>query len=341
MRLAPAFAVAIAAASAGAQATPLDSTGAACGAMTPPYNGFVIGTVSDVARRPVADATVSLGWLEAKYAKDVGLRLQRYSAEARSDSLGRYAICGVAVNTTLNMFATRDSLSTGLLALPQRTVRVQRRDMVVAAAPESTTMRGVVSGTVRTRLGRPVPNARVVTAGVDEVRSNEDGRFVLRAPPGTRQVEVLSLGSLAAAVIVDVMPNDTSVVTLDLQRVTTLAPVTVTASAVRQRRIADIADRDRLGISKHIDSVVIRRYNQLIYAIEQMTPLDHICGGQVRIDGFLFDTTELRYRFPHDFAHVEVISGGLAPMEYKPVRAGSTTIANCAVVLLWTKLGMP
>jgi hypothetical protein len=254
---------------------------AACGTSRPPGDsGFVYGTIrSAVGGGRVSGAMIDLTWIDVAADKQTGLRQRRWRAQARSDANGDYEVCGVPTELDLRVQATTDSGASGLVDLPPRGLRVQRRDLVIGPRESATIPRGTIAGSVSDSSGKPVVNARVVTDDVPEVRTDSGGRFVVRGvPTGTRQVEALALGMAPSWTTVDVQPGDTVQLTLQLKRITTLDVVRVTASA-RQRRIVEgIEQRKHAGFGQFLDSTSIGAMGTLTAVFSGMPSVEVVRG---------------------------------------------------------------
>ena len=305
---------------------------AACGDATLPSDrGFIFGSVRNAAdRRPSGGVTVGVRWMDLTVDGPSGIAQHAWSGEVTTDSAGDYAVCGVPTDATLRVVATTDSAATGVIDVESFGTRVIRRDLVIAEESASDSIEpGSVVGVVRDRQGNAIPGARVVTAGAEEARSGPDGRFVLRGVPlGTRQLEVTSIGSAPAAVVVDVARGETAAPPVVMQPVVTLAAVTTRARSPAQRRLGDIAERRRLGYGMVMDSTRVGHLTSLRNAIDLMS--DKFLCRKFYLDGRKVDETELKFRNPLDIALIERLHDFEAPQEMRPP-------PNCYAFLIWTK----
>jgi hypothetical protein len=190
-----------------------------------------------------------------------------------------------------------------------------------------------------------VSGACVIVDSMPEVRSDDRGRFIIsRVAPGTRQIQVLTTGTQPATAIVDVVALDTAHVRIVLQRVTTLAPVTVRAPAtVRERWANDLEERKQKGWGKFMDSTTIMHYPSLQHAISMN--LSHIPCAYY-LDGILVQDLpkgealkQVMARDPGSFALMEIQFGPAIPLEFLPTECAKALRSTTTVVLLWTKLG--
>jgi protocatechuate 3,4-dioxygenase beta subunit len=323
---------------------------AVCGKpRAPKDSGFVYGTVRDaVTQAPVPNATVDLWWVELGVSKFHRIAQQRWRVTSRADSIGGYWICGVPLDLGLRLRATTDSAASGLVDLPLEGLRVQRRDLMIGAGGET----GMIAGRIADSSGRPIPDARVMADGVAEIRSAEDGRFVVRGVPvGTRQVEVFSIGMSPVVTSVQVMPNDTATVVATMRRITTLDVVRVTASPMVRRLVREFEERRRTGAGYTRDSTEIANHGTLssvffefpsvrvesirsagtAFMISMPATSGGRCMANVIIDGRRSDFQELAFLRPGEIAAIEVYPRRMSlPMQF-------VQNDTCGVVVVWTK----
>ena len=187
---------------------------------------------------------VTVPWCTARYATRLAVRrtpMPGLTCRGLTDVLVARAISvtAAAVATT---GAARDSMGVALFA----------------ATPT-----GVISGIVTNAVGVPIANAAIAIDTLAEVRSGDDGRFVVRSvPAGSRQVSVVSLGQQPYTNFVNLLAGDTVRLTVPMSAVQTLEAVNVKAT-VMSMRIRDYEDRRRTGSGAFRDSTEIRRYPDL------------------------------------------------------------------------------
>jgi hypothetical protein len=318
----------------------------ACGASAAPKDsGLVFGTVRTAEdQRPVGGATVVATWIDVGYDRAGGVSERRWHSTVASDSTGGFALCGMPPDEPVRVVATKDSAAAGTIELRPSVRRVQRRDLMMASGADSPAARGVVAGVVRDPAGAPIAGARVVTEGAAEVRSGSDGHFVLSdVPIGTREVDVLFVGSQPMAAGVDVLPHDTAMVDVVLQKVTTLPTVNVTALSIRQRRLDDLQERMKSKMGQFIDSTMIERYATFGEAVHPLLGSTGICD--LYVDGVRRDkrdiASEVYMTSAPTIAVVEVHAGtdpGL-PFEFRSRGCSGGHLSK--VVLIWTKRWLP
>ena len=205
--------------------------------------------------------------------------------------------------------------------------------------------------------GRPVEAARVIVDGSGEVRSDKDGRFVVRSvASGTRQIEALALGMSPLTSTVDVIGGDTTRVTIELHRVQTLDSVRVIAPrSIRQQRVADIDERRKLGLGYFRDSMDIGKHATLGSVFNEFPSVHTTKGGtgvgippvtlaggclaNVWLDGVRSNFLLLSDLAPQDVAAIEVYPRQLTTPSEFVVRAGPS--AACGAIAVWTKRALP
>jgi hypothetical protein len=331
---------------------------AACGRRKAPSDsGIVYGTIRDADDgRPVSDASVVLAWSE--YLLDKKTRRvveRRYQIETQSNANGGYAICGVATELGLHVRAATDSSASGTITLPAAGIRVQRRDLSVGPASAGAARQGSIVGVVTTGAGQAVQDARVLTDGFAEVRTDGDGRFAFRnLPTGTRQLQVTAIGAEPAEPVVDVSAGETTSVAINLHSAVTLSGMRTSAVGGRGRAFAsEFTERRKSGFGSSMDSTQIARYDQFVNVLRAMPGLNvqlhnanltisvsdgkgGRCAPDVRIDGALAAFGHLLDLFSHEVAGIEVYpTAAHVPMRY--ARIGVQP--QCGMILVWTKYG--
>ena len=262
---------------------------AICGRELPRDSAVVFGEVRTPDSRPARNAEVVMSWIGVSRTGDGKLGQRRLSYQTRTDSLGRYAACGLPADEPIT-FAARgsgaDSVAVLALELPARTVPVLRQEMMLAApvavasptaltdAAADTATRtkpsgptGVVRGTVVGQGGEPVPNTRVAIANLPEVRTDTAGRFLmLDVPTGSRQIEALAVGRSPASQVVTVRMRDTATVNFTLERVTALREVR-TEATVLSEFTRNYEERKKTGIGRFRDSTELTSSPSLVAAL--------------------------------------------------------------------------
>jgi hypothetical protein len=325
----------------------------ACGrTVAPTDSGLVYGVIRDAAsQRPVANATVDLSWIDLSVDKDKRVNQRRFRNQTKSDATGTYGVCGVPTGVTLSVRATTDSTASGLIDLVAGEFRVSRRDLQLgSSAATGARRRGTVAGTVTDIAGNPFRDARVRLDEFPEARTGADGRFVIRdVPIGTRQLEIMSIGMTPVLSVVDVAAGDTTRVTAQLRKVSTLAPVRVTATARIREFNRGLEERKRNGFGTVMDSTTIGKVPTLasVFTSIPNSVVQRLRGSQfvvtfptsvsrcvalVWIDGVKADFERLNSMYPEDIAVIEAYPNRLAvPDRFRD------PYNLCGALLVWSK----
>lgn len=330
---------------------------AACGRRRAPSDsGIVYGTIRDAGDgRPISDASVVLAWSDYLLDKTRRIVERRYQIETQSNANGGYAICGVATELALHVRAATDSSASGTIELAAAGIRVQRRDLTIGPVDGDSSSRGSIVGVVTTDSGRAIPDARVSTDGIAEVRTDSAGGFTFRnLPAGTRQITVMAIGAEPVAPVVDVSANETTTLAIHLHNAVMLSGMRTSAIGGRGRTFAaEFTERRKSGFGSSMDSTQIVRYDQFVNVLRAMPGLNvqlrnanltisvsngrgGSCAPDVRIDGALAAFGHLLDLFPREVSGIEVYTTAAhVPMQYS--RIGIQP--QCGMILVWTKYG--
>lgn len=282
---------------------------AACGdASTPADSGFVFGAVLDaVTTTALAGARVEVSWVDlvgrGKSLAEIGQR--RWRRAVSTDERGQFALCGVPINTALTLTASLDSATVATIEVAGSNQRVQRREILLARPIASPAIANTIAntpamdsaassrpsasppllrapsatlvGTVTTETGTPIANAVVAVDTLAEIRTGEDGKFILRdVPAGTRTVRVVAIGHKAHDGTLNLVANEQRNIIVPLTRITTLETVKVKAN-VTTARILAYEERRRNSLGTFRDSTEIPKY-PYISSILRMVPNASLTG---------------------------------------------------------------
>ena len=173
-------------------------------------SGLLLGTVVEAERPdPVAGANVTAQWFEVSFSAR-GMVRSTPTVRATTDENGRFSICGLPADATLNVWATRGNATTGSVSVEVKPYRVATQrlaldvaDTLKATASSGRVFRGSarVSGVVRTPSGAALPGARVALRGTDnEAVADASGAFTLmNLPGGTQTLEARAIGFVPIA----------------------------------------------------------------------------------------------------------------------------------------------
>lgn len=317
-------------------------------------SGFVYGTVTDaLTGARMAGASVAVAWIDPHWNPSDTAHARAWRIAAKTDSIGTYAVCGLPTDVAARVNAFVDERATDRLDLAFAGQRMIRRDLSIGPADTARSggPRGVIVGTVRDSAGRPYPDARVLVTGAPEVRTDPDGRFVIRgALPGSRELQARAIGAAPMLVPIEVPANDTAAAEVTLEHVTVLSTVEVNELRTTARRVAEYAHRRRLGIGYAADSTEmqgkpsmaavffnfpatrVQFLHGLDIAVWFNNPKGGSCQATVWIDGRKADFEEFNFYRPADLAAVEVFpSGAQLPGEFRSFDD------LCGAIVVWTK----
>ena len=148
-------------------------------------------------------------------AEWVGLRVAAHHFErhlshvsARVGATGRFALCGVPAQATINLVATSGSDSTRTVEMDVPIASVMHRDLFIerpaAIASKATT--ATLHGVVVRSDGQPVAGAQVKLEGGPEATTNSQGEWALSgARAGTQMIDIRAVGFYPSRQVVDVV----------------------------------------------------------------------------------------------------------------------------------------
>ncbi len=325
----------------------------ACGERRAPRDsGIVYGTIRDAeSSQPVASASIDVFWSDfvLQHQKIVE---RRWHLDTKSNSQGGYAVCGIPSDITDQIHVRAESGESGLIELPIGGTRVQRRDLSIA--PNDTIARGRIRGTIIDHLGAVVVGALVRVDSSSEARSDSSGAFELTsAPAGTREVKVLAIGAEPMTIVADIVPRETTTLSVQLKPVYTLSTVTTTGNRGARVFASEFEVRRKSGLGYMQDSTTIVKYNQFVNVLRSIPSLniqqkpssltitipDGKGGGclpDVLIDGARAAFNHLLDLAPNEIGGLEVYTHSAhIPARFAPVGIQP----QCGMILVWTKYG--
>ncbi len=348
----------------------------------PSDRAVLLGSVGNAdSGEPIPEAKLVITWSELRINEE-GVRNVQRRVPVRVRPDGGYLVCDLPTDVDLVANAEAPRRRGGLIELRLTPRSLTRRDFALgdstsvitvqlpdtAAAREGrlqqpvTVARGNarLSGTVRTRDGRPMQGARVQLWGSDvQGATTEAGNFALSGlPAGTYALEVRAIGYAPKRVPVTLSsrtPGNVAVV-LD-ERLNTLQSVVVQADRTKLNKDYNgFLERQRRGMGRFIDEDGLNKRNPIVItdALRTIPGISVVpngtgfgyaiqgrggCAPDVWVDGMrVFDgATDLdQIVRPTDVAGVEVYNGaGTAPVQFTSGAGGG----GCGVVAIWTKRG--
>ena len=305
-------------------------------------SGIIFGSVRDAERGlRLAGARVVVSWIATDRSRRPP-RVSRLGRDVLTDSLGNYYVCGVAGGVGLAVAAAAGSFASGELQLEVGERSVLRFDLSVSReAPLADadtawgTRRGLATlvGSVRRERGGPLEGAQASVLGAPTLAVSEaDGYFVLRdLPSGSQMLLVRRVGFGFSAMAVELRNRDTTRVSLELQTVTLLDTIRVTASRWVRSEIDELESRLRAGSISRVRTAQDLAAIGTIHAALQEFPLlsvstmaerarrgssgiqmrrgSRACAPDVYVDGWKVDLEVLEQYRPTDLIALEVYPG--------------------------------
>lgn len=324
---------------------------------TPPKDsGFVYGIVRESGTREVLpDTRVRVLWTDVTVGADKKILQTNRTAEAKTNDFGEYAVCGIPVDVPLDVVAELDVKTQTTLGLSASASRVQHQDVTIdmITSTATTGRAGAIKGRITNASGDGMFNVRVSVNGVVGARSDSAGAFMIqRVATGTRTVGFMAIGVSPISRIVEVMEDQTTDVSIKLERVTLLEKVAVTGKVTNQI-LRELEDRKKMGFGYIQDSTVFGHARALVTAMRGFPSVIPNPAPKRRLEPQLFfrkssNASEMceanyfvdRHRVPYE-AFYAVPVPDIAWIEVYPRRftvpAGFMGGRECGVVALFTK----
>ena len=348
-----------------------------CGAAFPSEYGVVVGEVRRADDdSPIVGATVEVDWPEW-VLQTRALLTETRRLIVRTDSSGRYKICGVPATSTLRAVTWTGADSSGFVEVSVPASGYTFQDFsvgtleyapgsAVAAAVAGPVRRGqsMVHGRVTTSTGVGLQNAsvRVLGSGTP-VRTSERGEFViLDAILGTQSIEVRAIGyqPLRRAVRL----SRTSMVEVTFSMAATnveLDTVRVVAGREIPWDVRGIERRWRTGLGRFLDGKTVTERSTM-YTTDALRGMAGVAirspkqgfgqdiimrgfmGGECRatlfVDGMPVDAASRGGITIDEFVQPDMVAAVEVYARANLVPAEYMTMrTGCGVVAVWTKNG--
>jgi hypothetical protein len=316
--------------------------------------GVLVGTARQAPDgAPRAGISVAAEWVEL----ELNGAVRRVRLVATTSANGWFALCDVPATGTFAVEAADGRTRTDRVTVALPTTPILVQDLwLPAPADDAAPLRGQVTDDV----GTAIPQAEV-RIGDLAVRTDDDGRFVLRGVPGgTRQLEARAIGHFAGTTPVIVRPDAPPIaVTL-----TSLGAAldTVRVRAARQpldRVLSGFETRRREGIGRFVTrEEIARRQPATVGALLQgvvglrlegygparvgtrvrMRGGAGECEPDLFVNGMPFgpqdaEAIDLLAR-PEEVVGIEVYSDITRPAAFVSTAGGAP---GCGVIVLWTR----
>lgn len=269
---------------------------AECGRLPASGEAMLVGEVRSVDGGRRAGILVRARWSRTSIARGESAR-DSSEASARSDSLGRFRICGVPMDGavqqagevatflsgTIQLRAAGSDVESGEVETHMSGGKVRRRDLTVSRPSQRTRL----SGRVLDQLGSPVTGATVVAGGLGGriSRTDSSGRWVIDSVPlHSAQLSVRAIGYTPFRADLEPVNGRLAVGEIRLER----APQLLATVTVRGRR-GDLGYREAFedrrrsyAFGTFLDDSALARQVVVTpqFVIRQIPKARHFIGNQ-------------------------------------------------------------
>ena len=336
--------------------------------------GVLVGSLREVTTKsPVAGGEVRLDWNETQVSQALGVTHRNRTAGARTDSLGRFRVCGLPNGRSMLLRARGRGVDGAPLeldfagrSLVIRALSIDLGDTVStvagAAGPAPAVHHtAVLKGTIRKASGEPLTGAQVLVLGSSAATEvTAGGTFQLDSlPGGTHMVEVRAIGFERRRDAVDLDPNQPATLDVRMKQVATvLQELNVTAKPAAVTEFDQRRTRNNGGYYITSDDIEKRNTIQTEDLFRTVPGLSVIpsggfsyqvvsgrgvgmsgklCSPDFFIDGM---RTEVDPQIaggipanPSDIYGIEVYNSAMV------APAEYQTQGSCGVIVIWTKRG--
>ena len=343
------------------------------GIVLPPGTGVVLGQVQDARdERPLRGVGLFVGWSETTIDR-ITLRAtsSAQGAKVRTDSLGRFLVCGVPTDTYLDFRASADSYQEVLLQLVvSEDAGVRRQDLLLrpaeratgnAAVHESTAFvtavataqTAALSGTI---YGTTTPLSRVQIQRQGDpavVLTDSLGRYQLKAVPiGTQMLELRKVGYLPRQLTIQMRPGQNTAPDIHLAPIATLDSIRVVAQQSHYREFDSRAKLAAFGVFLRAEDIA--RKNPLLTSdlVRQLPGFHIIRRGTSDLDVDVVDSRGTTSLNTPSSCVVQIFIDGVANQGINWIEPGSIAAMEiyrgaatgpvqyqgpCGTILIWTK----
>jgi hypothetical protein len=208
----------------------------------------------------IPGATLVARWT-AVQRTTAGIRIATPAVQLTAGDEGVMSLCGVPVETTVQLRAMSGADSTGTLAITLPARGLLWRDLFLGAASNSRDTSARVVGIVQDPRGKAIGGAQIALVGTArEVTATSAGRFVMpNLPYGTQTFDVRAIGYIPERVLVDVRGDAAPPVTIALRsRGTVLDSVRITARGTSAMNAMEFERHARSGLGAFFGDSAIR-----------------------------------------------------------------------------------
>lgn len=327
------------------------------------YQGVLVGTVVlPDGRTRIPEARVRVQYQVIVPGSGLAQIQER---EARTDSLGNFAVCGTPSAGEVAVLGSTETAESSpvLLELVERPVR--RIDLVLAPVDGPMNRWPTLTGQVVSEDGTPIPNARLSVTGKDGlVLTDSSGNFAVSAVrPGSRMISVQADGHIPVASPVNVLYDTTPGLTIGMSRAFNIPgfegfAITERTSIRPARRAYE--ERRRSSIAVFLDSATVLEAGSVRAALSQVPFLElrrplasddstqfevlgrgfglgvQSCQAFVFLDGQLVENVVVSEVTAESVAAIELYRSA----SQVPPPFAEFVDRDCSAVLLWSRYGL-
>ncbi len=344
--------------------SPLRHFAMVCGREPVSGEGLLIGELRDLDGLTREGVAVRASWERSLVrANESSLDVRR--VESVSDSLGRFALCGVPTDGEVSqsgavavyasgeftIAALGEGLASGGVTTRLGGATLRRRDFVVASASQ----RRILSGAVRDGLGRPIADATVRIADDSvSVRTNGEGRWTLaNAPLRSGQLQVRALRYVPMLIDLDPIDGVMQVAEIRLENAPQVLETVNIRGIATSTTAAGFEDRKKTyGFGSFLDEATLKQ--QAVVTAEfvaSRTPRVRAGNGEIGIEQAGSGFSAMTICSPRWFVdgvdfgklpgdeqralliravRIEIYRASLAPPQFND-------FDGCGVVVVWTR----
>jgi hypothetical protein len=319
----------------------------------------VIGHVSDPETlQPVADAEVSIAWVQIEVSKQVGIRRTPHLLRDTTNALGAFHICGLPSSLDATLQAHKGAAATAEVhvSLGDRASELVARALFLSlAAPGVAVGNATVSGKVVLEGSSTGGGSRVELVGTEVVAlTNEAGEFTMtNLPSGSHVLLARHLGYGAETVPVDLTSHEPKNVTIKLPKyVAVMDPVLVMARRNRSLDRVGFSQRKKSGFGYLLGPDQLARMNafRLTDIFRRVPGVRVVSNGfeesvvsnrggsgcvQYYVDDMPWTSTSPgdinSFVSAHEVVAVEVYQGPGVPVQF------TRGTGSCLTIVMWTR----
>lgn len=233
---------------------------------------------------PVDRADVRVEWLEVNINQATGVQSRPGTRTAKSDSTGRYSLCGLpeGLNAEITVRLGEDSTAVVPMIFGESRLGIANFFLPSSAAGRASRPVGApVRGRVLDTDGNAVSNAAItLSSSPTATTSGMDGRFEIAAHRlGTQSLLIRKLGHEPAELVVNVLPGPTQPVSVQLDPfVPIIESVIIQARHTAALEQVGFARRKRYGLGRYYEAKDLENVSSLQNFFQSIPVLNRRSG---------------------------------------------------------------